>query len=80
MRNVYFLIEESAVTQRIVNLSVSRNKAEMPRILKKGLLVNKPYLIVEAEFREFPEDLLDYQPFTTDELLAEIEGPDWVLS
>lgn len=77
MRNVYFLIPEAEVTQRMINRSNSMGIWAMPRLLKKGLLLDTPYRILEAEFETFPEELLDYRPYTADELIAEIEGPDW---
>lgn len=77
MRTEYFLIPESEVTQRIINLSVSRRKEQLPRMLKRGLFLSDAYLVVEAQFEQFPADLLNYTPYSADELLEELSKEGW---
>lgn len=77
MRTEYFLIPEAEVTQRIINLSVSRRIEQLPRMIKRGLLFNDAYRIVEAQFEQFPSDLLNYTPYSADELLEEIGKDGW---
>lgn len=77
MRTEYFLIPEAEVTQRIINLSVSRRIEQLPRMIKRRLLFNDAYRIVEAQFEQFPSDLLSYTPYSADELIEEIAKEGW---
>lgn len=77
MRTEYFLIPEPEVTQRIVNLSTSRRREHMPVVIELGLILNTHYRVVEAQFEDFPHDLLNYEPYTADELRQELATSRW---